>query len=73
MITKEEAFRLAKKWKPGFDGCQEFTNAYLFTKKSEESNIGGEGPLVILKETGRWVPLTTYYDEYGGEFVRTLL
>ncbi len=74
MITQEEAFRLAKRLKPDFDGYDEYDDAYVFTCTADDGNIGGEGPLAILKADGRHIySFAGYLLTCSAKFVRKLL
>lgn len=73
MITYEAALEAAKKLKPSIDNCQEHTDAYIFGCQKDDDSVGGDGPVVILKETGEAVNMVCYLDDYGGEFVREIV
>ncbi len=70
MLNFEEAKAKAKKLKPSSDYCVEFENAYMFGAKAEYFSIGGDGPVFILKDGGRAVNSTYYYDELVTEVVK---
>ncbi len=70
MISYEEAKKIADELKPNCDSCVEFTIAFMFKKKEEEFNIGGDMPCVILKENGRAINTTEFYDNYDVEEIR---
>jgi hypothetical protein len=65
MIKYEEALKKAKSLKRNITKCVETPTAYLFKNEDDENSIGGEGICCIVKETGRAVDLTTYYDSYA--------
>ena len=69
MITYEEAFRKAKKYKFNIDLCVEYDNAYMFQTEIADDDyvIGGpDMPIIIMKADGRDVNMTTYMMREGG-------
>ncbi len=70
MVTYEEALAIARDLKENISHCCEFTDAYMFTAEGDDYMIGGFGALVILKENGRALGPTGYYDNFSGEMVR---
>lgn len=73
MISYDEALKKAKKLKPNIDYCAEFENAYMFAAEAERYDIGGDGPVFILKNDGSAIGSTAYYDDFvtktiGDEF-----
>lgn len=69
MINYEEALKKAKELKPNIDACDEYDKGYVFKAKADEFTIGGDGPCCILKESGRAVCQTEFYDRYDPIFV----
>ena len=65
MISYEAALKTAKSLKDNIDACDEYTNAYVFKCRAEQWDIGGSGPVVILKDNGRAINQTEFYDVYG--------
>lgn len=72
MVTFEEALKKAKALKPGIDACDEYDKGYLFKAKSERFMIGGDGPCVVLKSTGKAVNQTEFYDNYRPEYIKEI-
>ena len=70
MITYDEALKIAKGLKKNIDACVEFENAYCFKSKSEEYDIGGNGPCIVLKENGRAIISTEYYTNYATGIIK---
>ncbi len=66
MINYEEALKIAKEHKPNIDHCYEETLAWIFTSKEDEHTIGGDNPVVVLKETGDALNMPDYAFEYFG-------
>lgn len=54
MLSLDEARDMASGIWDGFDNYSEYDNCFVFGKSDDESD-GGEGPVVILKESGRAV------------------
>lgn len=52
-MTFEEALKTAKELKPNIDKYSETTSAYIFACKAEDFDIGGDGPVVIMKDSGK--------------------
>ncbi len=70
MITYEQALEKARKLKQGIDACDEYDKAFVFKRKADRFNIGGDGACVILKDSGKAIEQTEFYDEYGAEHIR---
>ena len=60
MISYEDAFRKAKKLKGNIDNCREFSDAYVFASHADDLSFGGDGPVVILKDSGRAINMVDY-------------
>lgn len=61
MITFEEAKKIANNLVPGVDVCREYATAWEFDRKDAPVRIGGmDGPVVIMKDTGKAVGLTAF-------------
>lgn len=54
MVGLREAVSIAKKHWDGFDNYLEYEKCFVFGKTDDDS-IGGEGPIVVMKETGEAV------------------
>lgn len=67
----EKALAIAKKLKPNVDACDEYDKAFLFKCKAEEWMIGGDGPVVVLKDTGKAINQVVFFDQYGPELIRS--
>ena len=62
MITYEEALAKAKSLKPNIDNCGEYEKGYIFGSHEDDESFGGDGPVVILKETGEAVNILEFED-----------
>lgn len=60
MLSYEEALAIAKSKKEKINGCTEFNNAYSFYYNSGERTVGGDSPIVIMKETGEALNFISY-------------
>ena len=72
MITFEDAYKKARELKPNIDACDEYDIGYLFKASVDRFTIGGDGPCIILKETGHAINQTGFYELYAPEFIREL-
>ena len=66
MITYEEALKIARKLKHGIDCYSECKVAYIFRNSKDPDSDGGDGPCVVLKDTGEavnYLELFKYTDE----------
>lgn len=75
MVSYEEAKKIAFNLKKNITDCAEYTDAYIFSSIDDEYTIGGSGPVVIIKKTGRAVNMIAYTDmlaEPGSRFVRDI-
>lgn len=70
MVTFEEALEKARKLKPDIDACDEYNDAFLFKVRADEWSIGGNPPCVILKENGKAINQTEYFDRYEAKHIR---
>lgn len=71
MISYEEALALAKKKKDSpVDNCEETENAYIFGSHADDMNIGGEGPVVIMKDNAKVLNMSAYLDLAPSKTVR---
>lgn len=59
-ISYEDALIKARQLKSQINRCTEFTNAYAFGYTTGENTIGGESPLVIMKDTGEALNFIDY-------------
>ena len=73
MISYEEALAKAKAYKPNIDMCTEYENGYVFACKADAMSIGGydEEPVVILKETGKIIDITSFIDGNPGDEIKS--
>lgn len=69
MLTYEQALARAKKVKPQINSYCEFAGAYAFSFDSG-SQDGGEGPVVILKDTGEALNFIGYAVKHGSELIQ---
>lgn len=72
MLTLIEALKLAMELKSGIDACDEYDIAYVFKRKEDRLNIGGDGACVILKEDGRAINQTDFFECYNPVHIREL-
>ena len=61
-LTYEQALEKAKALWDEVDYFIERENAFIFSKY-DDTNIGGCGPVVVLKETGECLSMPTYICE----------
>lgn len=71
-LTYAEALKIAFKLKPNIDNCRENTDAYVFGSHADDCSIGCDGPVVIIKETGRAINMTDYLGDFSGTFVKEI-
>ena len=69
MISYKEALDSAMKFDGGFDYCTEYAGADVFSKMDDFS-IGGNGPVVVMKDNGDCVNMTAFIDEGTGDVVK---
>ena len=69
MTTYEQALKKAKKLKPSVDSCTEYTDAFMFSQQNDVG-FGGNGPVVIMKESGKALNMADYLDSGEGEVVK---
>ena len=70
-MTFKKAEKIARGLKENIDFCQEYEDAFIFSKKDELS-IGGDGPVVILKESGEAINMTSYCDSSKAALLREI-
>ena len=70
MVTYEKAYEIAKDMMPNIDACVEYENAYMFKRKAANHSIGGDGFCIILKESGKKISQTEFFDSYDAAIVR---
>ena len=62
MLSFESALAIAKQLKRNIDYCTEYENAYSFSCK-ENFSFGGDGPVVIMKDSGEAINFVSFIDE----------
>ena len=71
MLSYKECLAIARSKKPKVNHCVEYTNAYMFSYEGTENMVGGESPIVVMKETGETMNMSAYIwtpdKEYVGE------
>ena len=75
MITFEESKDKALKQNPKFNTCVEYENGFYFCFESTVQTItyGGElAPCVILKESGKAIPMPTFVMQGTGEEIKKI-
>ena len=70
MLTYEQAYEAALRQMPNIDACAEYENAYMFKRKAENHSIGGHGFIIIMKDSGKTVPQTEFFEKYATELIR---
>ena len=70
MLTYEQAYEAALRLMPNIDACAEYKNAYMFKRKAENHSIGGHGFIIIMKDSGKTVPQTEFFEKYATELIR---
>lgn len=70
MLTYEEALAIAKSKKSKINYCTEYNNAYAFSYDTGERSVGGDSPVVIMKDDGAALNFIAYAVKDGNEFVR---
>ena len=71
MINYEDALLKAKELKDDIDTCTEYDKGYLFSSETDKFSIGGDGPVVIMKENGNAINQTSFYDTYNPKEIKT--
>ena len=51
-------------------GVKEHKDAFLFKVKADEWTLGGDSPCIILKENGKAINQTEYFDRYEAKHIR---
>ena len=70
MISLSEAMSIAKELKENINYCMEYSDAFVFSNKYSEE-IGGDSPIVILKENGDAINMVDYTDLPGvSDFIK---
>lgn len=59
-VSYEDALTKARQLKSQINHCIEFTNAYVFSYSTGEHTVGGDSPLVIMKDTGEALNFIVY-------------
>ena len=70
MVTFEKAKKMANDIYP-VDQYTEYTDAYVFIAKKDSMTIGGNGPIVVMKNDGRVMNMTAYISISKGTFVKS--
>lgn len=70
MISYEEALKIARQHKTKINHCIEYTNAYAFEFDDGVFTMGGDSPVVIMKENGAVSDLISYAITPGKSVVR---
>ena len=72
MITFDKALEIARGAKKRVNHCVEYTNAYMFSYDTGEETIGGDSPVVVMKNDGSTMNMSAYMWTGGKEFVREI-
>lgn len=70
MLTYDEALALARSKKSKINCGSEYNNAYVFSYDSGERTVGGDSPIVIMKDTGEALNFMTYAVRSGNKFIK---
>jgi hypothetical protein len=60
MLNFEEALQIAKSKKTKINHCLEYEDAYAFEFANGEYSVGGDSPVVILKDSGEAINMISY-------------
>lgn len=60
MLNFEEALQIAKSKKTKINHCIEYLDAFAFEYCSGDKSIGGDSPVVIMKDSGGAVDMISY-------------
>ncbi len=71
-VSFDDALKIARKLKKNIDGCDEYDKGYMFKSSADELTIGGEGACCVLKDTGKAVNQTEFYDTYKPQFIKSI-
>ena len=63
-MTYEQCKEKALKINPDFNACKEYKTAYHFYNKNDENIRESDNDVVILKETGKILNLSTFILNY---------
>lgn len=63
MVSFDDAMCRARALKPNIDNCMEYEDAYVFASHADDLSFGGDGPVVILKDSGRAINMVDYTQE----------
>ena len=67
-ILYDAALKTAKALNQNVNHCMEYTDAYVFSDSTDES-IGGNSPVVVLKDSGKAIDMAFYCDTSNGTLV----
>ena len=62
MMNYEMALKKERRLKPNIDHCREYEKAYSFSSKADRFTFGGDGPDVILKDSGEAINFVDFLD-----------
>ena len=65
MVSFDDAMCRARALKPNIDNCMEYEDAYVFASHADDMTFGGDGPVVILKDSGRAINMVDYTQQGG--------
>lgn len=69
MLTRDEALAIARGKKSKINYGEEYNNAYVFGYDSGERTVGGDSPIVVMKETGETLNFIAYAVQDGNELI----
>ena len=71
MLKYREALAIAKDKKTKINYCTEYSNAYVFGYRTENTvSKGGDSPVVVMKEDGQTLNFTAYAVTPRKEYLR---
>lgn len=70
MLNYEEALQIAKSKKTKINHCIEYLDAFAFEYCSGDKSIGGDSPVVILKDSGEAINMISYAVGAKGTIIR---
>lgn len=67
MMNYETALKKARRLKPNIDHCREYEKVYSFSSKADKFTFGSDGPVVILKASGRAINFIDFLESPANE------
>ena len=72
MVDFEKALKIIRERRPDVDQGVEYENGFMFSSKADEEYEGGYGhtALVVLKDSGKIIPMYEFSTNGAGELIR---